>query len=229
MSVNIVTGATGEIGSAIVKNHLKNGRQVVSISKSTASLDDDNVEPMLCDLTDEKAVAKLLLRIGEQQEIDSLVVSHGATLEQHFLTTQPERFMEILNLNVATTIRIVREVARSMAKKRNGKIIVVGSSVTARMQYGNLAYATSKYALLGFCKGLALEMVRFNVGVYNVAPGLVPSRLSQNATDKTLSQAKDYRLTSGESVAEAVEFLLCNRGTLMSGEVVYVNDQMDHL
>jgi len=210
--VNIlVTGATGDIGSAICTD-LRESGHVVYTSKSR--IEDLEGIRWVC---------------GEIQSLDGLVVCHGAPgCIKPSLDLTDEEFQKIIDVDLVGTFRVCREAARGMIPRNRGHIVVV-SSIHALATYPErAAYAAAKAGVCGLVRALAVEWAAKGLCVNAVLPGQVidtkrTSRLIDNDEKAELwGRSPSGLMLNLQMVAEAVSFLLSSSG--ISGHSLVVDD-----
>jgi 3-oxoacyl-[acyl-carrier protein] reductase len=114
-----------------------------------------------------------------------------------------------------------------MMKQRYGRIINITSVVGLSGQAGQTNYAASKAGLIGFTKSLAREVGSRGITVNAVAPGYVPTALTEVLTDeqkKTIMAATPLgRFALPEEIAYSVAFLASDRAAFITGQVLSVD------
>jgi 3-oxoacyl-[acyl-carrier protein] reductase len=114
-----------------------------------------------------------------------------------------------------------------MMKKRSGRIINITSVVGLAGQAGQTNYAASKAGVVGFTKSLAKEIGSRNITVNAIAPGFVPTALtevlSEEMMQSVVSNTPLGRLGTVEDVANAVLFLASDEAAFITGQVLTVD------
>ncbi len=117
-----------------------------------------------------------------------------------------------------------------MMKKRNGRIINIGSVVGSMGNAGQVNYSTAKAGLLGFTKSLAREIASRGITVNTIAPGFIDTDMTQTLTDEQkegiFSQVPANRLGKPEEIASTVAFLASDAAAYITGETIHVNGGM---
>ena len=132
--------------------------------------------------------------------------------------------------NLKPAYRLAKAVLRGMMKARFGRIIQIGSVVGTSGNPGQVNYAASKAALIGFSKSLAQEVGSRNITVNCVAPGFIDTDMTKALADAQrsalLSRIPLGRLGSPDDIAHAVAFLASKEAGYITGATLHVNGGM---
>ena len=234
--VVLVTGASRGIGKAIASQFKALGATVLGTATSEHGA--GNISEYLgagnglvLNVTDNDSIAALFVAIKENHGgIDILVNNAGITRDNLFMRMKDEEWQDIIDTNLSSVFKISKAVIRSMMKKRNGRIINIGSVVGSMGNAGQVNYATSKAGLLGFTKSLAREVASRGITVNTVSPGFIDTDMTQTLTDEQkegiFSQVPANRLGKPEEIANAVVFLASDGAAYITGETLHVNGGM---
>jgi 3-oxoacyl-[acyl-carrier protein] reductase len=133
----------------------------------------------------------------------------------------------VLQSNLSSVYYCSKAAIRPMMKKRAGRIINSTSVVGLAGQAGQTNYAASKAGIIGFTKSLAKEVGSRNITVNAVAPGFVPTALTDVLSDEMMQASIDHtplgRLGTVEDVANAVLFLASDEAAFITGQVLSVD------
>jgi 3-oxoacyl-[acyl-carrier protein] reductase len=235
----LVTGASGIIGRACAVGLAEEGARVVVAYSSdeqgaleTAGLvKATGAEAVLAraDLTDPGGAKELVAAAGPAG-VDVLVNNAGITRDGLLLRMRDEDFVEVVEINLVAAFRCTREVLRGMARQRWGRIVSISSVVGLVGNPGQANYAAAKAGLIGLTMSVAREVASRGVTANVVAPGFVPSKLtdamSQEAREAILGSIPAGRKGTAEDVAAAVRFLASEEAGYITGQVLAVDGGM---
>ncbi len=226
--VVLVTGAGRGIGRAIAlafaaeKSRLVvTGRTAETLDQLAAEVDSHGAELMAttCDVTKKTEVENLQRQIESRfGEVQILVNNVGIAPAAAFLEMPDSLWEEVMRVNLSAAYNCCKAFLRPMVSARWGRIINIASTV-ARVAYPQIAaYATSKHALLGLTRSLAIETARSGVTVNAVCPGYVNTELTRD-------NARRMAEKRGQSLDEAIGLLAAScpqRRLIEPQEVAYV-------
>ncbi|HXH40726.1 MAG TPA: 3-oxoacyl-[acyl-carrier-protein] reductase [Thermoanaerobaculia bacterium] len=231
----LVTGASRGIGEAIASRLGETGAHVVCAARSLDQVErvaaaivagGGKASAVQLDITGSE-VRDRMKAIIEQQAIDILVNNAGITDDDLFIRMKPEAWTNVLRTNLDSAFHITQEVMKKMIRARWGRVINISSVVGISGNPGQVNYAASKAALIGFTKSLALEIGSRNVTVNAVAPGFIQTAMTDAMTDearKTLEERIALRrLGKPDDVAYAVAFLASEQAAYITGTVMNVS------
>jgi len=234
--VVLVTGASRGIGKAIASQLQSLGATVVGTATSASGADKISEylgegNGMVLNVTDNDSIAALFDAIKEKYvAVDVLVNNAGITKDNIFMRMKDEEWQDIIDTNLSSVFKLSKAAIRPMMKKRNGRIINIGSVVGSMGNAGQVNYATAKAGLLGFTKSLAREVASRGITVNTVAPGFIDTDMTQTLTDEQkegiFSQVPANRLGKPDEIASAVAFLASDNAAYITGETLHVNGGM---
>jgi NAD(P)-dependent dehydrogenase (short-subunit alcohol dehydrogenase family) len=176
----VVTGAAGDIGEGIARLFLQRGARVHlsdvdsdGLARRAAALAGiGEVSSSVCDLADPKQVASLGAQALEQLgQVDVLVNNAAIQAQGDLESCSPELFDRAYAVNVRAPFLLARALVPAMRAAGGGAIVNICSVHATAPGPQRLAYATSKTALLGLTRALAVDLGPDNIRVNAVSPG----------------------------------------------------------
>jgi len=237
-NVAIVTGSSRGIGAAIAVVLAKFGAKVVINHRNSAETA-EGVQQTITDLGGEAIVVQAdVSQYADAQrlvkttldtfgQVDILVNNAGTTRDKLIMMMKEEDWDIVLRTNLSSAFNCAKAVVRPMMKKRYGRIINITSVVGLAGQAGQANYAASKAGLIGFTKSLAKEIGSRNITVNAIAPGFVPTALTnvlpQEAVEAAIANTPVGRLGEPEDITYAVAFLASDKAGFITGQVLSVD------
>ncbi|HTZ01640.1 MAG TPA: 3-oxoacyl-[acyl-carrier-protein] reductase [Xanthobacteraceae bacterium] len=233
----LVTGATGPIGSAIVRTLHGQGATVAISGTRRDVLDQlaaelgERIHVMPCNLADPAETEALVPRAEEVMgQLDVLVANAGVTRDNLLVQLRDEDWDQVLAVNLTATFRLSRAAVRGMMRRRFGRVIAITSVVGATGNPGQSNYVAAKAGITGMVKAMAQEYAKRGVTANCVAPGFIVTPMTQKLNDKQretiLSKIPAGRAGTPEDVAAAVAFLASNEAAYVTGQTLHVNGGM---
>ncbi|MDE1514619.1 MULTISPECIES: 3-oxoacyl-ACP reductase FabG [Vibrio] len=235
--VALVTGASRGIGKAIAELLVERGARVIGTATSESgaqAISDylgDNGKGMALNVTNLESIEAVVKTIADEfGGIDILVNNAGITRDNLLMRMKEEEWSDIIDTNLTSIFRLSKAVLRGMMKKRQGRIINVGSVVGTMGNAGQTNYAAAKAGVIGFTKSMAREVASRGVTVNTVAPGFIETDMTKALNDEqraaTLTQVPAGRLGDPREIASAVAFLASPEAAYITGETLHVNGGM---
>ena len=227
----LVTGASRGIGEAIARRLGEAGAHVLVAARSLDRVNQiaseighaTGVELDISAADVRDRVAALL----KERPIDILVNNAGITEDDLFIRMKPEAWTNVLRTNLDSAFHITQEIVKKMLRARWGRVINISSVVGLMGNPGQVNYASSKAALIGFTKSLALEIGSRNITVNAVAPGYIQTSmtdaLGDEAREKLTERIALKRLGTTDDIAYSVVFLASEQASYITGTVLNVS------
>ena len=241
--VVIVTGAGSGIGRATALAFAREGAAVAVADRSQPKADAVAAEAkalgartlaLACDVSRagdcEAAVRTAEAGLGP---LDVLVNNAGVGTTGTVLTTDEAEFERLMAVNVKGTYLMSRAALRVMVPRRRGAIVNAGSIAGVRAVPDRAAYVTTKFAVVGLTKAMALDHVKDAIRVNAVCPGTtltpwIDERLAE-APDRDAAMAALVarqpmgRLGTPEEMAAAYLFLASDESSFTTGTTLVVD------
>ena len=231
----LVTGASRGIGEAIARQLGAAGAHVLCAARTL-----DRVQQVASEIEaaggkargveldiSSPAVRDRVKELLEQQPIDILVNNAGITEDDLFIRMKPDAWTRVIHTNLDSAFNITQEVVKKMIRLRWGRVINISSVVGLMGNAGQVNYASSKAALIGFTKSLALEIGSRNVTVNAVAPGFITTAMTDALGDDAKTKLEERialrRLGTPDDIANTVVFLASDQAGYITGTVLNVS------
>ncbi len=219
--VALVTGGAGGIGSAIV-GALKPGHRAVVL---------DREAEISCDLASEDeiraAARELLARFGR---CDVLVHAAAAADRADLDSVDAATWRHVQAVNVEAAVWLCQELVPGMRERKFGRVVLIGSdTVWDPAAPELLPYVTSKAALIGLTRSLAVALGADGVTVNAVAPGLTPTPMVARleVPEEVFAAVRERqalpRTLQPDDVAAAVAFLASDGAAALTGQTLAVD------
>lgn len=168
--------------------------------------------------------------IKENGSLDILVNNAGITRDSLMARMKEDDWDAVLDTNLKGSFICAKAAARSMMKKRWGRIVNISSVIGFAGNAGQVNYASAKAGMLGLTKSMAREFAARNITVNAVAPGYIVTdmtrELSEDIQEKIKAEIPLASLGSPEDVAGAVAYLVSDDGAYVTGNTIHVNGGM---
>ncbi|MAX74788.1 MAG: short-chain dehydrogenase [Nioella sp.] len=222
----LVTGAARGIGAGIARRLVADGYRVMALDvlEEVQQLGTElgkACRPHLCDIRDRAALAAICAAEGP---LDAIVNNAAITGTHPFEELTEEDFRSNFDVNVLGTFLVSQEGARAM--KDGGRIV----NIASRSFNGapNMAhYATSKAAVVGLTRSMAIDLSPRDIKVNAVAPGVVDTEMlhymNEEMQQKMLAWQLLGRIGQPDDIARAVSFLAAAENTYITGQVLIVD------
>jgi NAD(P)-dependent dehydrogenase (short-subunit alcohol dehydrogenase family) len=241
--IAIVTGGAKGIGLASAECMLRQGAEVMIVdwsreaafaavkSLTAVSKGVDSVAADISSVADvEKAIQATVDRFGG---VDVLVNNAGIQTFGDPVTTTEEVWDKTMNVNLKGHWLMSKYAIPEMLKRGKGSIVNVSSVQGLASQKNVVAYSTSKHAMIGLTRSMAVDMASRNVRVNCVCPGTVNTPMIQSIIEldtdpDKLKRILDKmhplgRIAQPSEIGEVIAFLASDRASFMTGSIVVVD------
>ena len=240
----VVTGGGRGIGLAITRALLHHGARVTITGRSSETLKEaakaiGRIGWVLVDVAKRESVATAFREARDNSgPVHILVNNAGQAGSAPFLKTDEKLWRQMMSVNVDGAFHCTQAVLPDMLGAGWGRIVNISSIAGLVGQAYITAYCTSKHALIGFTKSLAVEVAPRGITVNAVCPGYTESDMVTNAvsnivakTGRTPEQALNElvsrnplkRLIKPEEVANAVAWLCLPGAEAVNGQAIVIS------
>ena len=225
MKTAIVTGASGNLGQAVVKKFIDEGYFVVGtiIPNDPVAIDfpADKFKKIVVDLMNEEEAQKFIDEVtAKHGSIDAAVLTVGGFAMGKIADTTTTDILKQYKLNFETTYNVVRPTFLQMLKQNNGRIFIVGSKpgLDARNGKGMIAYGLAKSLIFRLAELMNDEAKGKNV-VTNV---IVPGTIDTPQNRKSMPDANFDNWVKAESIADVIYWHCTDQASVVREPVIKV-------
>jgi NAD(P)-dependent dehydrogenase (short-subunit alcohol dehydrogenase family) len=232
--IALVTGAGRGWGRSICLALAKEGAAVVAVARTQAELEETaglvrgeggQLELMRVDIEKQGEIMTLAdMVLAEFGRLDVLVNNAAQLPIKMFEEMTMEEFEKVLRVNLFAPVLLCKLFLPVMQRLGGGSIINVSSNAGVMGFERESAYCTSKFALEGFSKSLAMEVQKYNIAVNTITPGgfragvrIKPTSLTQEEYER-LSPEEQKQWVDSIVMSEAFVYLACQDGGGMTGQ-----------
>jgi 3-oxoacyl-[acyl-carrier protein] reductase len=225
----VVTGAASGIGAAVVARLIADGCEVLAVDRVAEGL--AGTRNLVADLGDEAAFANIAdgaaLNLGG---CDILINNAGVCPVGPFDDMTDENWDAALGINVTAAMKLTRALLPMLRASKAGRVINTGSIMSRYGDAGLVAYATSKHAILGFTRALAMELGPDGITVNCVQPGAITTGMTKEMFETNPDSLTYYasrsalgRIGQPEDVADVMVFLASDDARFITGQGIMVD------
>lgn len=222
----LVTGGNRGIGYAIAQRMLDEGHRVAVTARNGEG--PEGALTVRADMGDAASIDAAFTEVEEAYgSVEVLVANAGITKDTLLLRMSEEEFTSVIDTNLTGTFRVVKRAAKGLLKQRFGRVILISSVVGLYGSAGQINYASSKAALVGFARSLTRELGSRGITSNIIAPGFIETDMTAALPE---AQQSDYlrsipagRFGKVEEIAGVAAWLAGDDAAYISGAVIPVD------
>ncbi|WP_193596160.1 3-oxoacyl-ACP reductase FabG [Microbacterium sp. YJN-G] len=224
--VVLVTGGNRGIGRAIAERFVRDGYRVAVTARSGEG--PEGTLTVRADVTDAAAVDAAFTEVEQKLgPVEIVVANAGITKDTLLMRMSEDDFDSVVATNLGGSFRVVKRASKGMLRARFGRVILISSVVGLYGSAGQVNYAASKSALVGFARSLTRELGGRGITANVVAPGFIETDMTAELPEETQKQYKASipagRFATAAEVAGAVVWLAGEDAGYISGAVIPVD------
>ncbi len=231
----LITGANGGIGRSVVDIFLKNGANVICMTRSKdikfrnyVKKFSNNFSIIQADLTDEaKLKAEINKLFSRKKKLDILVNNAGKASGSIVEMTSQKILKDIFDINFFSQIRITQLLLRYLKNSQHPRIINIGSIYAKIPDKGTLAYGCSKVALMHATKIMANEFLQYNINVNGICPIATKTKMLKKmdpkAKEELILKSFSKKACKPIDVANLILFIASKKAKFINGQIIYMD------
>jgi short-subunit dehydrogenase len=220
----VVTGASSGIGLELARQFLANGFDVVMVAEdegvhaAAAELDGGRAQPLQLDLREFEAVERLWAHVaGAGRPLDAVAINAGVGNAGRFVETSLRGDLDLIDLNVASTVHLAKRVLADMVARGRGRVLIT-SSVAATMPGPFYAtYAASKAFVQAFAEAVRHEVADAGVVVTALMPGPTDTNFFRRAGMQGSKADRGHKDDPADVARDAFEALMAGKDHVVAG------------
>lgn len=227
--VCIITGAGRGIGKVIAEQFVADGAIVYVNDLNTPEV--EGAKPIAFDVTDSNALKAGLMQVYKAEDRIDCIVNNAAIIQNQKLGMVTKQLLEkMYAVNVFAVIDMIQIASRLMARTGGGCFVNMASITGVVGSPGQVAYSSTKGAVITITKSAAKELAPLKIRVNAVAPGIVKTERFEELYEATGDKINERiekialgRLGTPQDIANAVSFLASDRASYISGQILGVD------
>ena len=222
----LVTGGNRGIGYAIAERMVAEGHRVAVTARSGEG--PEGSLTVRAEMSDAASIDAAFAEIEQQLgPVEVVVANAGITRDTLLLRMSEEEFTEVIDTNLTGTFRVVKRAAKGLLKGRFGRVIIISSVVALYGSPGQINYASSKAALVGFARSLTRELGSRGITANVIAPGFIETdmtaALPEEQQQAYLGSIPAGRFGRVEEIAATAAWLAGDEAGYISGAIIPVD------
>jgi 3-oxoacyl-[acyl-carrier protein] reductase len=227
--VALITGAGRGIGKVIAEQFIADGAIVYVNDLKEPEI--EGAKPICFDVTDSAALKAGLMQVYKAEGRIDCIVNNAAIIQNQKLGMVTKPLLEkMYEVNVFAVIDMIQIASRLMARTGGGCFVNMASITGVVGSPGQVAYSSTKGAVITITKSAAKELAPMNIRVNAVAPGIVRTERFEELYEATGDKINERiekialgRLGTPQDIANAVSFLASDRASYISGQILGVD------
>lgn len=225
MKTAIVTGASGNMGQAVIKKFITEGYKVIGTiipnDPVPLELPSEKFEKVVVDLMSEDDSEKFINNIiAKYGSVDAAVLTVGGFAMGSVVETKTSDIAKQYKLNFETAYNVARPIFSQMLKQHNGRIFIIGSKpgLSAANGKGMVAYGLAKSLIFRLAELMNGEAKGTNV----VTSVVVPSTIDTPQNRKSMPDADPDKWVKPEAIADVIYFYCTDAAAVLREPVIKV-------
>jgi 3-oxoacyl-[acyl-carrier protein] reductase len=234
----LITGGSGDIGSAICRRlatagihvivHANRNPQRAEQLASEIRQADGSAETCCFDISDKQQSAETMEALLASGSIQILIHNAGIHDDAPLAGMNETQWKSVIDVSLHGFYHVCQPLLLPMMATRWGRVIALSSIAAIMGNRGQANYAAAKAGLHGAVKSLAIELASRGVTANSIAPGIIAGQMSDGIFDKDAIKQRVPMQRAGtpEEVASLVNFLVSDEAAYISGQQISINGAM---
>jgi 3-oxoacyl-[acyl-carrier protein] reductase len=234
----LITGGSGDIGSAICFKLAQQGFHVIVHSNSrlekaqaivaVIQAQGGSAEAVTFDVTDGDQTQQALNQLLTFGPIQIIINNAGIHQDATFAGMSREQWSRVIDVSLNGFYHVTQPLLMPMIRTRWGRIINMSSVAGVMGNRGQTNYSAAKSALHGATKALAQELASRRITVNAIAPGIISGSMTEDSFDQEMIKkiVPMQRAGTPDEVAALVAFLCSEDAAYISGQIININGAM---
>lgn len=233
----LILGASSDLGCTFIERNYNKYDNIIAHYNSNRSRLDNMIQrfgtkliPIQANLCDRKSVRNFIEQVNalDIQPENILHLAANKTKSVRFHQCSAEDFFSDIECAVISFAEITAAMIPYMVKKKKGKIIAMLTAVTFNEPPKFMSpYVTSKYALLGLMKSLAVEYAVKGINVNSVSPEMIDTQFISDIPEMFIEMNKEKSVAGRNlcvsEVVPTIEFLLSDSADMITGQNILIS------
>jgi short-subunit dehydrogenase len=224
----VVTGASSGIGYELAKQFAQNGFDLLvtatgtSINETAKDFEalGATVETVQADLATYEGVEKLYAQIqATGRAVDAIAINAGVGVGGPFVETDLQEELNLIQLNVTSTVHLAKRVVKDMVERNQGKILFTASIAALMPGPFEAVYAASKAFVKSFSEALRSELKDTAITVTALMPGPTDTNFFHRADMDDTKAGADKKDDPAEVAAQGFKALMADRDAIVAGSL----------
>ena len=189
----LITGASGGIGSSLVKKFLSLDAEVLGSGTNYEKLEKlkknfNKIKIKKFDISSHSQIENFINEVSEELGgLDILINNAGINRDNLSLRMKDDEWQKVIDINLTSTFLLSKYAIKKMMKNNSGRVINITSIVGHTGNIGQSNYAASKAGIIGMSKSLSIEYAKKNITINCVSPGFIVSDMTNSIPEKIRS------------------------------------------